>query len=257
MLVDTHCHLWSERFSGELDSVIGRAREVGVTKMIVPGTEPKTWNESVELSKKYHGEVWAAAGWYPGEITSENIEQEIEELRKFVRANREYVVAIGEIGLDRYSLDKQKDIEVEVFKKQMELAVELDMPVVVHNRGCEAEIRDVLSSIKNLPRGHFHCFSGSKIWLDYLVKQGFYVGVCGNVTYKSNNELLKVAKNIPNERLLLETDSPYLPPIGKRGERNEPSNVKITAQIIAREMGMSLEEIERQTSENAERLYNV
>ena len=257
MYIDTHCHLWNGKFCGDLEQVVERARKAGVAKMVVPGTEPKTWKGSVELSKKYSGEIWAAVGWYPGEMRSENIEIKIEELRKFVEVNREYVVAIGEMGLDRYYLDKQPELENEVFRRQMELATELELPVVVHNRGCDKEIKQVLESMDTLPRGHFHCFSGDQEWMEYLVSKGFYVGFCGNVTYKANVELRETLKKVPADRLLLETDAPYLPPQGKRGERNEPCNVRITATYIAETRGVSLEEIERQTSENARELYKV
>jgi len=216
--------------------------------MICPAENLNDAKEIVKLAQSARG-IWGLAGYYPGNAG------ELKKLREFLLKNKDRIVGIGEIGLDVYWLARQAKIEKEMFRRQMELAVELNLPVVIHNREAEGEIRAVMDSLDKLPRGQFHCWSGSDEFLDYVIERDYYVGFCGNVTYKKNEKLREQVKKVPRERLLVETDAPYLPPEGKRGERNTPMSVKITARLIAELREQSEEEIARQTTENAVRLF--
>lgn len=256
MLVDTHCHLWEERLAGEVDQVVGRAVKAGVERMIVPGTSLESSRLAVELVKQYPKQVRALVGIHPEEEAAGGW---LAELRKLIEVSREWVVGIGEIGMDRPSLwqASERQAKLELFSSQLELAVELSLPVVIHNRESEKEIREVMGKMERLPKGQFHCWSGSDEFLEWVLERDFYVSFGGNVTYPKNEKLREQVKRVPVKRLLLETDSPYLPPQGKRGERNEPSNVRISAQTIAWVRGMELEELAEQTSVNAERLFGL
>lgn len=250
MLIDTHCHLSHGKFRDDREEVVERAQAGGVDKLLVPAENLTDAMRIGEIVKVREG-VWGMAGYYPGN------EGAVDVLRQFVENSREWVVAIGEIGLDIYWLKRQRGQEMKLFREQMELAREVGMPVVVHNRGAEEEIREVMDGIAMLPEGQFHCWSGSDEFLEYVLARGYYVGFCGNVTYPANESLRRQLRRLPKERLLLETDAPYLPPQGKRGERNEPVNVKITAEFVARELEMELSELARIVTHNAERLFGI
>jgi len=177
----------------------------------------------------------------------------VEELVR--RSNR--VVGIGEIGLD-FHYDKErssKELQIKVFREQMELAGELELPVAIHTRDAEEEMRGVLKTSSSLPAGQFHCWSGSDGLLGLVLEKGFYVSFCGNITYKSADLLREQVKRVPFDRLLLETDSPYLAPGGRRGSLNEPANVKIIAEYIADLLGVSSETLINQTTANTQCLY--
>lgn len=256
MLIDTHCHLTDGRFKEDVAQMIAQARKNGVEKIIVPATDLKDSYRVVKLIAKQEN-VYGLLGIYPGNAEKIfNLEDTIFKLKGLI-ANNQKIVGIGEIGLDSYwnerDLEKQKD----VFRAQLELALELDKSVAVHSRGAEVEIREVFESMEKLPKGQFHCFGESEEFLRYLLEKGFYVSFCGNVTYKSADNLRGLAKIVPESRLLLETDAPYLPPAGKRGERNTPANVRITAEFLANLRGVRLEELERQTTKNAHELYQL
>lgn len=227
--------------------------------MICPSENLEDAKEIVELAKREEG-IWGLAGIYPGEVGSREIVYGgIGKLRDFVKQNREYIVGIGEIGLDRPSLLRasERQADLELFKGQLELAAEMDLPAVIHNRGAEIEIKEVMEGMDKLPGGQFHCWSGSDAFLDYVLSRGFYVGFCANVTYPKNDKLREQAARVPADRLLLETDSPYLPPQGKRGERNTPENVKMTAALLADLRGDSPQALAEQTTENAQRLFGI
>lgn len=246
MLIDTHCHLthWSGM---DLEGVIERARLAGVEKIIVPASNLKDSEKVVQLIKDHHN-VWAAVGIHPEGVDKFNI-LDINKLREIAKDKN--VVAIGEIGLDKYYNDKNLEKQTEVFSRQLDLAVELDKPVIIHNRLALREIREVFDTMALLPRGVMHCFSGDGEWLDYVVAKGFYISFAGNVTYKSAGNLREMLKKVPPDRLMLETDAPYLPPEGKRGTTNEPENVKITAQVVAEELKISFESLADLSTKNA------
>ncbi|MFH2085268.1 MAG: TatD family hydrolase [bacterium] len=256
MFVDTHAHLMYLGSTNEIDRVIQRAGEAGIGKIICPSVNLKTTKMMLELTRKYT-QVYGCAGLYPGDGQKhQHWRDDLDKIEKMVKSN-EKVVGIGEIGLDSHWNEKNETLETEMFKAQLEMAVRLDKPVVIHNRLSHELIRKIIEQMTVLPRGQFHCFSGNVDFLDWVLSRGFYVGFDGNVTYKSNRELRELVKLVPSNRLLLETDSPYLPPIGKRGERNEPCNVRITGQIMADLRGQSLQALGEQTTENAIRLFKI
>lgn len=280
MLVDTHCHLVFPQFEGDAQEVIERARAGGVTRMIVPGTSVETSRRAIELAKRYPRVVYAGVGIHPEQVQApvnpkskilnskqiQNSNDQISKLRRLIRENREWVVAIGETGMDRKQMangqwqmasEGEMEAQKQLFRVQCELALEYDLPVIIHTRASMRETLEVLDQLPQMPRGQFHCWSDGEEELEEVLARGFYVGFCGNVTYKKNDKLRELAERVPSNRLLLETDSPYLPPQGRRGERNEPINVRITASVIAEVRGIKLEELEEQTTENVERLFGI
>lgn len=253
MMIDTHCHLTDKRFKDDLGGVVDEAKEKGVTQFIVPATDLKDSQKVVALTKKY-SELFGLVGVYPGNAEKiSDTEEMVERLRILLSKGK--IAGIGEIGLDCYWNKRDIEKQKEVFKAQLELAIELDLPVVIHSRSSGDEIKAVFSEMDVLPRGQFHCFGESVEFLNYVLSKGFYVSFCGNITYSSANDLRELAKVVPLERLLLETDSPYLPPRELRGSRNTPANVKMTAEFLAELKGVSFEELELATTRNAKELF--
>lgn len=254
MLIDTHCHLTDEGLADQIDEVLGRARAAGVIKIISPSTSLDDARKVVEVADKYD-EVFGLVGVHPEEI--EHLTFDIEylknELKKLGKSSRK-IVGIGEIGLDSKT---QNNMELQkiVFKEQLELAVELGLPVAIHMREAEAEMIEVLGSMKKLPAGQFHCWAGSEELLKKVIELGFYVSFCGNITFKSADNLRRLIKIVPPDRLLFETDSPYLSPEPRRGSQNEPANVTIIAEYIANLLGSPIETLINQTTANAKCLY--
>ena len=254
MLVDTHCHLTDERLRKDIEGVLERAKAVGVEKIIVPSASLEDSKQAVKIADKYE-DVYCLVGVHPEHV---NETVNVEELREMIKSSSK-VVGIGEIGLD-FHYDKEKKTrneQIELFKTQLELAVELGLPVAIHAREAEEEIRNVLDGFKEPFKGVFHCWSGDKDFLKYVLDKGFYVSFCGNVTYKSNELLRDLLKLVPLEWLLLETDSPYLPPEPERGRPNEPKNVKITAKFMADVLGLSVDTLINQTTENSLCLFSL
>lgn len=266
MLIDTHCHLTDEKLIDQVEGVIARAKEAGVTRMIVPTTGILDGKKAIEIAEKYQG-VWAMVGVHPEVLESETNPMYRDEwlasggewvnrVRELARSSGK-VVGIGEIGLDFY-YDKEKrslEIQMRIFQEQLELAMELNLPVAIHMRAAEAEMRQVLDQMEKLPGGQFHCWAGSEDLLNSVLKKGFYVSFCGNITYKSAGDLRELIKKVPIDRLLLETDSPYLSPEGHRSSFNEPANVTILAEYIAKLLGIELETLINQTTRNAQCLF--
>lgn len=255
-MIDTHAHLTDERLASQIDGVLARAKEAGVEKILVPTVGLLDGKQAIELASK-HDSVWAMVGVHPEVVSEEGFlefaRNDMEELVK--RSNK--VAGIGEIGLDFY-YDKEKrskELQMRVFQEQLELAVKMDLPVVIHMREAEAEMTGILSQSDVLPRGQFHCWAGSDGLLKLILEKGFYVSYCGNITYKSADLLREQVKKVPLDRLLLETDSPYLAPEGRRGSLNEPANVKIIAEYIAKLLDVSPETLINQTTENAKCLF--
>lgn len=255
MYIDTHCHLTDGRFAEDLDEVVIAAQEAGIEKIIVPAVDLADSGKVVALTQKYEG-AYGLVGIYPGNVDeTESIEEAMKELEGLLKQER--VVGIGEIGMDGYwkkdNLEKQR----EVFTAQLRLASLWDLPVVIHSRAAGGEIRAVLESFSENVRGQFHCFGEDEDFLAFVLDRGFYVSFCGNVTYRSAEKLRELSERVPLTQLLVETDAPYLAPEGKRGERNVPANVKITAEFLAKVRGISSEELARVTTENARKLFNL
>ncbi|CAN7605121.1 TatD family hydrolase [Rossellomorea sp. LjRoot5] len=254
MLFDTHVHLNAEQFDEDLEEVLSRAREAGVEKMVVVGFDRPTINRAMELIGQYDF-LYAAIGWHPVDAIDMNDEDLawIEELSQHPK-----VVAIGEMGLD-YHWDKSpKDVQKEVFRKQIQLAKKVKLPIVIHNREATQDIVDILREEgAEEVGGIMHCFSGSPEIAQECVEMNFYISLGGPLTFKNAKKPKDVAKEIPLEKLLIETDCPYLAPHPYRGKRNEPAYVKLVAEQIAELKEVPLEEVEKITTENAMKLFNI
>lgn len=254
-MIDTHAHLTDGRIAKDVEEIIKEAKSLGIGKIIVPATDMKDSRKVGTLVEK-HRDVFGLVGIYPGFEGDENdLNLALEELKTLV--GKDQIVGIGEIGMDSYWNERQLEKEVMVFRSQLELASELNKPVAIHSRGSEKEIGVVLEAMEKLPHGQFHCFGESPEFLEYVLNKGFYVSFCGNVTYKSAHNLRELAVRVPLDRLLLETDSPYLPPEPLRGERNTPINVKITAEFLAELRGESFDQLVKITTKNAKDLFGI
>lgn len=258
MLIDTHAHLWWDSYKGDRDDVIARAKESGVDKMVVPGTNIESSLLAIELAKKYPRIIYPAVGIHPEDVDTESSDHSPKitqgsELRALATKNRELVVAIGEIGIDLYTEKEKQSVEVQkvLFREQCTIAMELDLPVIIHTRDSFEQVWEVLASLPAMPRGQFHCFSVDEEAIKKVVSAGFYVSFCGNVMY--SKRVAKLVSLVPDERLLLETDSPFM----RVGERNEPSYVSILAERIAELRGQSQSEVANFTTANAKRLFHL
>lgn len=253
MLIDTHAHLYFENFDGDRDEVIQRAFETDVKKIINIAIDLETSKRCIQLAEKYDG-LFATVGVHPNDSTKLN-ETTLGELRELTRHPK--VVAIGEIGLDFYRDWSPVEIQEDAFRKQIGLAKEVELPIVIHNRQAGRQILDVLQAEGTAGlSGVFHCFSEDKSVAEEILELGCYISFTGNLTFKKS-ELPQVAEAIPLERLLLETDCPFLSPEPKRGRRNEPAHVIYIAEKLAEIKGVAVSELQEQTTENAHRLFGV
>ncbi|MDF0727845.1 TatD family hydrolase [Cytobacillus sp. S13-E01] len=254
MLIDTHTHLNAEQFEEDLEEVIDRAKLAGVSTMVVVGFDRATITKAIELADTYEF-IYATIGWHPVDaidMTDADLNW-IEEL-----AAHPKVVALGEMGLDYYWDKSPKEIQKEVFRKQIALAKKVKLPIVIHNRDATADIVDILMEEKaSEVGGIMHCFTGSKEIAKQCIDMNFYISFGGPVTFKNAKQPKEVAAEIPLERLLIETDCPYLTPHPFRGKRNEPSYVKLVAEQIAELKGVAFEELAQKTSDNARRLFDI
>jgi len=254
MLFDTHVHLNAEQFSEDLLEVIQRAEAEGVERMVVVGFDRPTITRAMELIEEYEF-IYASIGWHPVDAI-DMIDEDliwIEELAKHPK-----VVALGEMGLDYYWDKSPKDIQQEVFRKQIRLAKKINLPIVIHNRDATSDIVTILKE-ENAAEvgGIMHCFSGSVEIAKECVEMNFYISLGGPVTFKNAKKPKEVAELIPLEKLLIETDCPYLAPHPHRGKRNEPGYVKLVAQEIAQLKGITFEEVAQATTENAKKLFGI
>ncbi|MEH7354735.1 TatD family hydrolase [Neobacillus drentensis] len=254
MLFDTHAHLNDTQYNEDLQEVINRAQNEGVTNMVVVGFDRPTIQRAMELAETYEF-IYACVGWHPVDaidMTDEDLVW-IEEL-----ASHPKVVAIGEMGLD-YHWDKSpKEIQKEVFRKQIRLAKKVNLPIVIHNREATADIVEILKEEgAEEVGGIMHCFSGSPEVAQECVKMNFYISLGGPVTFKNAKKPKEVAAEIPLEKLLIETDCPYLAPHPYRGKRNEPSYVKLVAEEIAEIKGLTFEDVAVATTRNAKKIFAI
>lgn len=256
MLYDTHAHLNDEAFAEDAEAALVRALDAGVTKINIVGCDPQMSAKAVEMAEKYDA-VYAVVGIHPSD--ADKYDEAVEEqLRQW--AVLEKVVAIGEIGLDyHFEDDVDHDIQREVFRRQLCLASELNMPVVIHSRDA---MDDTVRIIREEQpeggfQGVFHCFSGSWEQAKVCLELGFYIGFDGPLTFKNSRKLPKVASEMPLERLLIETDCPYMAPEPVRGRRNEPAYVKHIAAKVAQLRGISPEDAGRISYENGCRLFGL
>ena len=250
-LIDTHCHL--DMLEDNLDLVIRNAIDNKVKKIIIPAVEPKDFEKIIKISEKYE-DVYALLGVFPSDAKKYNqdVEKLIIELSK-----HDKIKGIGEIGLDYYWDKSFVDLQKEVFIKQILLANELNLPIVVHNREAHKDTFDLLKEYNKSSKVLFHCFSGSPEFAKECVKEGWYIAIGGVVTFKNANKLREVVKVVPDEKIVIETDAPYLTPVPHRGKMNEPSFVKFTAEKIAEIKDVSFDYIAKITSQNAERIFGI
>lgn len=256
MFIDTHVHLNAEQYNEDLEAVIERALEKNVKQMIVVGFDRPTIERALELVARYDF-LYAAIGWHPVDAI-DCTEEDLAWIEELATTN-EKVVAIGETGLD-YHWDKSpKDVQQRVFRQQIQLAKRVKLPIIIHNREATGDCVQILKEEHaEEVGGVMHSFSASvEIAHDIINNLNFYVGLGGPVTFKNAKTPKKVAAEIPLEHIILETDAPYLAPHPNRGKRNEPSYIPLIAQEIADLKGISLETVERVTTENAQRFYKI
>jgi TatD DNase family protein len=259
MFVDSHAHIDGPEFDADRDAIIDRAREAGVTTILNVGTgDPHSgvFERAVALGRNQPS-IYTAIGTHPHDARF--YDDATEQNTKNLIESGERVVAWGEIGLDFHYDNSPRNVQIEVFKRQLRAARECDLPVVIHTREAEAETIDILQSeYKTAPRrGVFHCFSGSMELAQRAVEIGFMISFSGIVTFKKAEELREIAKQVPLDRLLIETDCPYLTPIPYRGKRNEPAYVVEVARCLAGLHGLELEEVGRITSDNFNRFFEL
>lgn len=256
-LFDSHCHLNDEKFDNDRDIVIKQIYESGVNNFVTVGFDIQSSKRAIEIAEKYDF-VYATVGISPNDIPQEEDElwKQLVEIRNLAQSS-EKVVAIGEIGLDFYWNTDNKDIQKRAFVKQIELANELDLPIVIHTRDAIMDTIQILkeNDVKN--KGIFHCCPQNRELIKEGVKCGFYISFAGPVTFKSSKNADEMINLVPDDKILIETDSPYLAPEPVRGTRNVPVNVRFVAEKIAKSKGLSFEHIEMVTEENAKRVFKI
>ncbi|MDR7869663.1 MAG: TatD family hydrolase [Tissierellaceae bacterium] len=254
MFIDSHSHLDDERFDGDRDILIKSLKDNNVDLVINIGADLETSINSVELADKYDN-IYATIGVHPhsaSEVTQETLNQFRE------MAKNKKVVAIGEIGLDFYYDNSPRDLQRKWFKEQLKLAKELNLPVVIHSRDATKETFDIIKEAQDgTLKGTLHCFSGSVEVAKEYIKLGFYISLGGPVTFKNARVTREVAEAVPLDKLLIETDCPYLTPEPYRGKRNEPMFVRYVAEKIAEIKNITIEELAEHTSRNTRELFGV
>jgi len=269
MLIDTHAHLNFPDYGKDLDKVIKRSVKNGVKKIICASSNLTDSAKAIEIAKRYPDIVYAAVGIHPHQSDFQEkipIKEQIEKLKEL--AKKKEVVAVGECGLDfspapPVEKDRSEKEQVFLFKKQIEIALNLDLPILVHSRQALPQVLEILQSFKNKQSlllrnkltGVFHCYSGGKSDIKKVEELGFYFGLDGNLPYDVG--LQNVVKEIPLEKILLETDCPFLSPEPYRGLRNEPKNVKIIAEFLAQTKGIAFKEATQVSTQNAKNLLKI
>jgi len=250
-LIDTHCHLFYEKLKNNIDDVISRASEVGVTRFISVGTNLEDSMECLMLAEKYDS-IYASAGVHPHD--SKDVPKDyLDQIASLMKSDR--MVAVGEIGLDYYRNISESNIQMKIFREQMALAQDLHKPVIFHNRDADEDVSQVLSEFPDVT-GVAHCYSGdlktARVFLDF----GYYISFSGNLTFK-NSHLPDVAMEIPLDKILVETDSPYLSPMPFRGKPNEPGRTRYVAEKLAMIHDVPLDVIAEKTTSNADALFGI
>ncbi len=255
MLFDSHAHLNDERFDEDREELISSLQEKGVDLIVNPGADINTSISSIELANKYDF-IYAAVGVHPHDV-GELDDNAIDTLRQLAIDNKK-VVAIGEIGLDYYYDNSPREVQKDWFIKQIELANELKLPIIIHDRDAHGDTFEIIKKYKSPEIGCvLHCYSGNVELAREYVKMGCYISLSGTVTFKNNKKTKEVAREIPLDRLFIETDSPYMAPTPHRGKRNDPSLVQFVADTIAIEKGISYEKVCEITKENAKKFFGI
>ena len=253
MLFDTHAHMDDRAFDIDREELLTSLPQQQIGLLMNPGCSLESSRNACRLSREY-GYIYAAVGSHP-DAADEVMEEVLDEYRRLVRENPK-VKAIGEIGLDYHYEDIPRETQLKAFRMQMELARELNLPAIVHER--EAH-EDGMKIVEEFPEvnGVFHCYSGSAEMAKWLVKRGWYIGFTGVLTFKNARKALEVAASIPIDRIVLETDCPYMSPEPFRGKRNDPGKLYRMAEKLAELRGLSVEEVHAITMENGKRLYRI
>ena len=247
-LVDTHCHM---NLTDDIDSMIMDAEKNNVLKFIISGCDKKSIRDGLEIIYRYPS-IFMTVGFHPDEV-DDLTDKDIEDLEVLIKTNKK-IVGIGEIGLDYYHNDMNKETQIEFFEKQLDLAEKYDLPVVIHSRESIQDVYDILKKHKN--RGVIHCFSGSLEMAKLFIDLGFYLGIGGVLTFK-NSKLKEVVTELTLDNIVLETDSPYLAPEPYRGHTNYPKNIKIVATELRKLKDISIEEVTEKTTSNVNRIFNL
>ena len=253
MLFDTHAHMDDRAFDTDREALLDALPEQGIALLMNPGCSLESSRNASALSLRYDY-IYAAAGSHP-DVADEVNEEVLEEYRSLCRQNPK-IRAIGEIGLDYHYEDIPRQLQLQAFRAQMELARELKLPAIVHERDAHEDGMKVVEEFPEVT-GVFHCYSGSLEMAKWLVSRGWYIGFTGVLTFKNARKALEVAAAIPLERIVLETDCPYMSPEPFRGKRNDPGKLYRMAEKLAELRGLTVEEIHRITTENGKRLYNI
>ena len=254
MLIDSHAHMDIQDFDDDRAEVFDRALKGGLTHIITIGIDLDSSRSVLELARKYDF-IFASVGYHPH--NAKRCEpQWLDKLEQM--ASEPKVVAWGEIGLDYYRRYSSPDDQLNMFRRQLEIANDLNLPVIIHDREAHNDVFKILKKMgKGERKGVIHCFSGDRDMASAFIKLGYYISIPGTVTYKKASQIRDVAASIPIEYMLIETDSPFLSPVPKRGKRNEPLFVTFTAQEIARIRNIEFEEVARRTSENTKALFGL
>lgn len=249
MIIDTHAHLNIPEFENQIEAVLQNAQQHDISRIIVIGMNQKANVAGLSLTK--YPNIYATVGIHPADV---NEGLDIDLLREQLKHPK--VVAIGEVGLDLYWVKDNLPLQITLFKQQLDLAVELNLPVIIHMRDSVNEVYEVIKAYPNL-KGVMHCFSSTLEWAMKFIDLGLYIGIGGPVTFKNNVEAKMVATGIPINRMLVETDSPYLAPMPFRGKRNEPAYTRYVVEEIAKLRGVSYELVAKETTQNACRLFGI
>ena len=253
MIFDTHAHYDDEAFDGDRDTLLSSMNENGIANIVNVGASMESSAESVRLSEKYDF-IYAAVGVHPND-TGNLTEGDMETLMNWCK--RDKTVAIGEIGLEYHYLEPDKDIQKKWFLRQLDLAAELNMPVIIHSRDAAAETFDIMKQYAGRLSGVIHCYSYSQEMAKEYVKMGFHIGIGGVVTFKNARRALEAVAAVPMDRIMIETDAPYMAPVPYRGRRNHSGYVPLVAEKIAEVKGMTLEEVAKITTENGKRFFRI
>ncbi len=255
-LIDTHAHIQSENFADDVEQVVERAHGAGVEKIIVVGGAGElSTNESGLEIAQHHAGAFATVGMHPHDARHVS-EEDFQKLRALTRDPK--VVAVGETGLDFYYDHSPRDVQMEVFSRFIHLARETKLPLVVHDRDAHQEVEELIRRHgQGEVRGVIHCFTGDMKAAEAFLDLGFYLSFTGIITFKNAGSLRDVVREVPMDRILVETDSPYLAPVPHRGKRNEPAFVRFVAEVIAQVKGLTMNEVAQTTNVNAHDLFGI
>lgn len=256
MLIDTHCHLNDEQLENDTKDIIERAKEHNVKKLVCVGASLSSSVKAVEIANEYDN-VFAVIGVHPDDANTFN-DDILDKLRELAKNNKK-VVAIGEIGLDYHFVQDNKEAQKQCFIKQIELANELDLPIVIHTRDAMGDTLDIVRKYKDKIKkgGIFHCFHGSKEVLCEINKMGFYVSYGGAITFNNANSLREIVKQTPLDKILTETDCPYMAPVPLRGTINEPKNIDLIFEKMCEIKNISKNELEKIIENNTKKIFNI